>query len=39
MNSKKLASIVIVGPYWTGKSFIANWFLNRMKGFEVGSSV
>ena len=39
MNSKKLASIAIVGPYRTGKSFIANRFLNKMKGFEIGSTV
>lgn len=39
LNSKKLASICIVGPYRTGKSFIANRFLGRMKGFEIGATV
>lgn len=39
LNTKKISSIVIVGPYRTGKSFIANRFLGKMKGFEIGSSV
>jgi len=39
MTTKKIASIGIVGPYRTGKSFIANRFLGKMKGFEIGSTV
>jgi len=39
LTSKKISSIVIVGPYRTGKSFIANRFLGKMNGFEIGSTV
>ena len=38
-SRKKLAVIVIAGPYRSGKSFLANRFLNRMKGFTIGSTV
>ena len=38
-SKKKLAVIVIAGPYRSGKSFLANRFLNRMKGFQIGSTV
>jgi len=38
-SKKKLAVVVIAGPYRSGKSFLANRFLNRMKGFTIGSTV
>lgn len=38
-SRKKLAVVVIAGPYRSGKSFLANRFLNRMKGFTIGSTV
>jgi hypothetical protein len=38
-HQKKIAVIAIAGPYRTGKSFLANRFLNRMKGFTIGSTV
>jgi GTPase Era involved in 16S rRNA processing len=38
-KNKKLAVVAIAGPYRSGKSFLANRFLGRMKGFEIGSTV
>lgn len=38
-RKKKIAVIAIAGPYRSGKSFLANRFLERMKGFEIGSTV
>lgn len=38
-QSKKIVVVSIAGPYRSGKSFLANRFLNRMKGFEIGSTV
>ena len=37
-ETKKIACIAIAGSYRTGKSFLANRFLNQMKGFEIGST-
>lgn len=34
----KIAVLVIAGPQRTGKSFLANRFLKRMKGFEIGAT-
>lgn len=31
--------VAIAGPYRSGKSFLANRFLNKMKGFTIGSTV
>ena len=38
-QKKKLAVVAIAGPYRSGKSFLANRMLNRMKGFTIGSTV
>ncbi len=38
-NRKKISVISIAGPYRSGKSFLGNRFLNRMKGFKIGSTV
>lgn len=38
-QKKKLVVISIAGPYRSGKSFLGNRFLNRMKGFKIGSTV
>lgn len=35
-DNKKISVISIAGPYRSGKSFLANRFLNQMKGFEIG---
>ena len=36
---KHISVVAIAGPYRSGKSFLANRFLNRMKAFEIGSTV
>ena len=36
---KKVAVVAIAGPYRSGKSFLANRFLGKMKGFTIGSTV
>jgi AAA+ ATPase superfamily predicted ATPase len=36
---KKISVVAIAGPYRSGKSFLANRFLNKMKGFQIGSTV
>lgn len=32
-QKKKISVVAIAGPYRSGKSFLANRFLNKMKGF------
>ena len=32
-NKKKLAVVAIAGPYRSGKSFLANRFIGKMKAF------
>eukprot|EP00826_Nyctotherus_ovalis_P003519 TRINITY_DN10719_c0_g1_i1.p1 TRINITY_DN10719_c0_g1~~TRINITY_DN10719_c0_g1_i1.p1 ORF type:complete len:876 (+),score=306.37 TRINITY_DN10719_c0_g1_i1:107-2734(+) len=39
LGDKKVAPIVIAGPWRSGKSFLANRFVGRMKGFTLGSTV
>lgn len=39
IGDKKIAPIVIGGPWRSGKSFLANRLLGRMKGFDIGSTV
>ena len=39
LGDKRIAPIVIVGPWRSGKSFLANRLLNQMKGFAIGSTV
>lgn len=34
-----MAVVAIAGPYRTGKSFLANRFIGRMKAFTIGSTV
>ena len=34
----KVSVVSIVGPYRTGKSFLANRILNQSKGFSIGST-
>jgi len=36
---KRVAVVAIAGPYRTGKSFLANRFIGRMKAFTIGSTV
>lgn len=38
-QKKKVAVVAIAGPYRTGKSFLANRFIGRMKAFTIGSTV
>ena len=38
-HKKRVAVIAIAGPYRTGKSFLANRFIGRMKAFTIGSTV
>ena len=38
-QKKKISVIAIAGPYRSGKSFLANRFLNKMKAFTIGSTV
>lgn len=35
----KIGVISVVGPYWTGKSYLLNWLIGRQEGFEIGSTV
>jgi polynucleotide 5'-kinase involved in rRNA processing len=37
-RSMKVSVVSIVGPYRTGKSFLANRILNQSKGFAIGST-
>ena len=39
IGDKRIAPIVIAGPWRSGKSFLANRLLNQMKGFAIGSTV
>ncbi len=39
MGDKKVAPIVIAGPWRSGKSFLANRLVNQMSGFAIGSTV
>jgi len=39
LGDKKIAPIVIAGPWRSGKSFLANRILGQMKGFAIGSTV
>ena len=39
MGDKKVAPIVIGGPWRSGKSFLANRLVGQMKGFTIGSTV
>ncbi len=39
MGDKRVAPIVIGGPWRSGKSFLANRLLGQMKGFAIGSTV
>lgn len=39
LSHKKIAVIAIAGPYRSGKSFLANRFIGRMKAFQIGSTV
>jgi nicotinamide riboside kinase len=36
---KRVAVVAIAGPYRTGKSFLANRFIGKMKAFTIGSTV
>eukprot|EP00347_Sterkiella_histriomuscorum_P019169 403342679 len=38
-QKKKIVVVSIAGPYRSGKSFLGNRFLNKMKGFTIGSTV
>jgi polynucleotide 5'-kinase involved in rRNA processing len=38
-HKKKIVVVAIAGPYRSGKSFLSNRFLNRMKGFQIGATV
>eukprot|EP00830_Metopus_es_P005113 TRINITY_DN1472_c0_g1_i2.p1 TRINITY_DN1472_c0_g1~~TRINITY_DN1472_c0_g1_i2.p1 ORF type:complete len:859 (-),score=219.71 TRINITY_DN1472_c0_g1_i2:17-2593(-) len=39
MGDKRVAPIVIGGPWRSGKSFLANRLIGQMKGFNIGSTV
>eukprot|EP00826_Nyctotherus_ovalis_P043660 TRINITY_DN4624_c0_g2_i1.p1 TRINITY_DN4624_c0_g2~~TRINITY_DN4624_c0_g2_i1.p1 ORF type:complete len:870 (-),score=280.12 TRINITY_DN4624_c0_g2_i1:153-2762(-) len=39
MGDKRVAPVVIAGPWRSGKSFLANRLLGQMKGFAIGSTV
>eukprot|EP00826_Nyctotherus_ovalis_P039863 TRINITY_DN3866_c0_g2_i4.p1 TRINITY_DN3866_c0_g2~~TRINITY_DN3866_c0_g2_i4.p1 ORF type:complete len:780 (+),score=309.70 TRINITY_DN3866_c0_g2_i4:73-2412(+) len=39
IGDKRVAPIVIAGPWRSGKSFLANRLLGQMKGFAIGSTV
>jgi len=39
IGDKRIAPIVIAGPWRSGKSFLANRLLGQMKGFAIGSTV
>lgn len=39
IGDKKIAPIIIGGPWRSGKSFLANRLLKQMKGFPIGSSI
>ena len=39
IGDKCVAPVVIAGPWRSGKSFLANRLLSRMKGFAIGSTV
>lgn len=39
LGDKRVAPVVIAGPWRSGKSFLANRLLGQMKGFAIGSTV
>jgi len=39
LGDKKIAPIVVAGPWRSGKSFLANRLLGKMEGFALGSTV
>ena len=38
-HKKKIVVVAIAGPYRSGKSFLSNRFLGKMKGFQIGATV